>query len=172
MYEEYRLAMEALRASDAALKPPFEDGVFAALAVNFAKKVESDGHTDDGNRPDGWCVITPSGQFDHRRSGHLVLWELKLVLEFPHGSSTFIPSAVVTHSTLSIQQDETQHSMTQYTGGGVFRWIYNGYQSDKDWLVGATEEQLAQRERDRAERWLKGLLLFPKLESVDTIESL
>lgn len=164
--------MDMLYRSDPKLRANFKNSVFAALAINFSNKVDSNGHTDDGNRPDGLCAITPSGKFDHRRSGHLVLWELKLVIEFPRGSTTFILSAIVTHATLPIQQGETHHSMTQYTGGGLFRWIYNGYRSDKDWYAGATKEQLVQREQDRAERWAKGLLLFPTLDSVDNVESL
>lgn len=161
MYNDYRLKMDKLYTSDSTLIKNFKNNVFAALAINCSKHVNSEGHTDNGNRPDGWCAITAVGNFNHRTSGHIVLDELKLIIEFPRGSSVYIPSAIVTHHTIPIQAGETRHSMTQYTGGGLFRWIYNGFCSDKDWLLNATDADLEKREIDRAARWEEGLKFFP-----------
>ena len=35
------------------------------------------------NLPFGYCVVTELGEFDARKGGHLVLWDCKMVIEFP-----------------------------------------------------------------------------------------
>jgi len=60
---------------------------------------------DFGNLPYGWCAITSLGPFDPKRGGHLVLWDLQLVIEFPPGSTILIPSAVLQHSNIPIHQN-------------------------------------------------------------------
>ena len=52
-------------------------------------------HTDPGNLLFGWCAITTLGNFDPTLGGHLVLWDLKLVIEFPLGSTILIPSVTL-----------------------------------------------------------------------------
>ncbi|KAF4586922.1 hypothetical protein EYR40_010939 [Pleurotus pulmonarius] len=44
----------------------------------------------------------------------------------PPGATLLIPSALVQHSNLPIQNGERQYSMTQYSAGGLFRWVRNG----------------------------------------------
>ncbi|KAF7323378.1 hypothetical protein HMN09_00118700 [Mycena chlorophos] len=65
---------------------PFEedDGVFAAATFNFGRAV-SCCHLDFGNLAWGWCAITALGEFDPDLGGHLILWELGLVIRFPPG---------------------------------------------------------------------------------------
>ncbi|KIK51794.1 hypothetical protein GYMLUDRAFT_979975 [Collybiopsis luxurians FD-317 M1] len=46
------------------------------------------------------------GRFDQTRSGQLILWELKLVIDFPHASTILIPSAVITHSNIPIHPND------------------------------------------------------------------
>ncbi|KAJ7727870.1 hypothetical protein B0H14DRAFT_3169419 [Mycena olivaceomarginata] len=63
------------------------------------------------------------------------------------GSSIFIPSAIVRHSNVPIQSHETRSSFTQYTAGGLFRWVRNGFMTDEDFELRASEEQKADRNR-------------------------
>ncbi|KAJ7937906.1 hypothetical protein B0H13DRAFT_1580401, partial [Mycena leptocephala] len=65
--------------------------------------------------------------FDPDFGGHLVLWDLKLVIRFPPGATILIPSAIVRHSNVPIRPDERRCSFTQYTAGGLFRWIRDGF---------------------------------------------
>jgi hypothetical protein len=51
------------------------------------------------------------------------LVEPKLVIEFPPGRSIIIPSACITHGNLPISKLENHISMTQYTAGGLVRWL-------------------------------------------------
>lgn len=38
------------------------------------------------------CAITTLSDYDPKAGGHLVLWDLKLVIEFPPGSTILILS--------------------------------------------------------------------------------
>ncbi|KIY61385.1 hypothetical protein CYLTODRAFT_447726 [Cylindrobasidium torrendii FP15055 ss-10] len=43
------------------------------------------------------------------------------------GVTVFIPSALITHYNLPIAPGETRYSITQYSAGGLFRWVNNGF---------------------------------------------
>ncbi|KAJ7654162.1 hypothetical protein B0H17DRAFT_1214488 [Mycena rosella] len=62
--------------------------------------------------------------------GHLVLWDLKLVIRFPPGSTILILSAILRHSNVLIQANETRYSFTQFTTAGLFCWVDNSFKSD------------------------------------------
>ena len=49
-------------------------------------------------------------------------------LNFPPGSTIFIPSASLEHSNTSIQKEERHYSFTQYTAGRTFWWVDYGFQ--------------------------------------------
>jgi hypothetical protein len=78
----------------------------------------------------GWCFITALGWFNHELGGHLILWDLWLIIEFPPGMAIAIPSAIFGHSDVSIQQDEKPFSIAQYTSAGVFRFVNNGFKTN------------------------------------------
>ena len=56
--------------------------------------------------------------FNPDQGGHLVLWDLKLVIRFLRGSTVIIPSAMVKHSNASVNVYSTRYSITQYSAGG------------------------------------------------------
>jgi hypothetical protein len=84
-------------------------------------------------------------------------------VEFPPGSTIFVPSAIVTHSNTPIQPYERRYLFTQYCAGGIFRFIANGFHSDADFLAQAKKEEKERREVERGRRWERGLVMFPKL---------
>ncbi|KAJ3886728.1 hypothetical protein GG344DRAFT_69418 [Lentinula edodes] len=73
--------------------------------------------------------------------GHLVLWDLGLVIRFPPGSTILFPSSLITHSTIPIQEGETRA---------------NGFQSDKDFLSTAGKENIIEREANGRGDLLRG----------------
>ncbi|KAF8139523.1 hypothetical protein K438DRAFT_1785611 [Mycena galopus ATCC 62051] len=87
-------------------------------------------HVDGLNLAWGWCSITALGNFDADYGGHLVLWDLKLVIRFPAGSTILLPSATLRHSNVGIAEEETRYSFTQFSAAGLFRWVDNGFKSD------------------------------------------
>ena len=116
--------------------------------------------------PSHECSITPIGTFDPKLGGHLVLKELKLIIEFPPSSTILIPSALLTHSNIPIREHETRFSIVQYAAGGLFRWVENGFMKDSEWHKVATADQEEQRQREGSERWSKAAAMFTKLNEL------
>ena len=86
-------------------------GVFPCRTFNLAKQSVSVPHTDHNNLAQGWCSITALGDFSPTLGGHLVLWDLGVVVEFPPNSTILIPSSLIIHSNTPIQPDEVRHSI-------------------------------------------------------------
>ncbi|KAJ7758847.1 hypothetical protein DFH07DRAFT_741523 [Mycena maculata] len=136
--------------------------VFTTATFNFGPSTVTLPHIDFGNLAWGWCCITALGPFDPDFGGHLVLWDLKLIIRFPPGATIFIPSAILRHSNVKIRAHEQRYSFTQFTPAGIFRWVYNGFQTDKDieQSQSTTDEQREQRRADRMRRWEEGVLMY------------
>lgn len=126
-------------------------------------------HTDPGNLPFGWCAITAPGLFDPDLGGHLVLWDLGLVIRFPPGSTILLPSAILRHSNIAIGKDETRYSFTQYTAGGLFRWVEHGFQNEDSFAASLTPKQAQEEAVLRGHRWEKGLGLFSTVEELKSM---
>ncbi|KAJ4475163.1 hypothetical protein C8J55DRAFT_376362, partial [Lentinula edodes] len=133
MHDEYKNAQNTLRGRLPHLPDNFP-GIsdFAAAAFNLGGKVWTFKHQDFLNWPFGWCAITALGTFDPGRTAQLILWELKLVLNFPHGDTVLIPSGVITHSNTPVATGDTRMSFTQYTAGAIFHWVENGCRTEKE----------------------------------------
>lgn len=140
--------------------------VFACSTFNFGPSTVSFPHTDSANLPYGWCPITALGPFDPKKGGHLVLWELQLVIEFPPGSTIMIPSAVIRHSNVPIQKGEERFSFTQYSAGGLFRWVDHGFQKEDEYYSKLKEHEIIEEEEAMRNRWAKGLSLFSTLDEL------
>ncbi|KAJ7680001.1 hypothetical protein B0H14DRAFT_3535987 [Mycena olivaceomarginata] len=111
------------------LKCPFPKSVFACAAFNFGN-VWTFKHRDVCNLPFGWCAVQSLGNFDPHLGGHLVLWDLKLVVEFPAGALILLPSATVAHSNVPVQAGDERVSFTQFTAGGLFRFVDYGFRTE------------------------------------------
>ncbi|KAJ7044746.1 hypothetical protein C8F04DRAFT_941520 [Mycena alexandri] len=143
---------------------PERFSVFTTATYNFGPVTVTLPHIDFGNLAWGWCAITALGNFDPDRGGHLVLWDLKLIIRFPPGSTILLPSAILRHSNLKVGPNETRFSFTQFTPAGIFRWVYNDFRTDKDInsSKATTLEEHECRKRDRASRWREGIKMYSK----------
>ncbi|KAJ6524704.1 hypothetical protein DFH09DRAFT_1095968 [Mycena vulgaris] len=117
-----------------------------AMRRNFAKS--------------GWCAISALGDFDPDLGGHLILWDLRLVIRFPPGSTILLPSALIRHSNVPIRPHEHRSSFVQYTAGGLFRWVRNGFQTDEDWERSASRKEKEERDAESKKRWERGMKMF------------
>jgi hypothetical protein len=140
--------------------------VFTTATFNFGPRTVTFPHIDFGNLAWGWCAITALGWFDANLGGHLILWDLKLIIRFPPGSTILIPSAILRHSNIKIRPWETRFSFTQFTPAAMFRWAYNGCRTDKDVEAKMTPETEAQRREDRMRRWQEGVKMYRVWNSV------
>ncbi|KAJ7496059.1 hypothetical protein B0H11DRAFT_1716026, partial [Mycena galericulata] len=158
----YKHQMRLLHTAAPYLRRLFPEAlsVFAACTFNFGPTTITIPHVDAANLAWGWCCITALGYFDPDLGGHLILWDLNLVIRFPPGSTLMIPSALLRHSNVAIQQGETRYSFTQYSAGGLFRWVNNSHRSDNAFFGSATAGDLEEREAQRAQRWEDGLKKF------------
>jgi len=129
LYAEYRRVIGTLRANHPSLRQNFSNSVYPSITFNLGPKTICFLHRDAKNLAYGICAVTSLGSYDHRKGGHLVLWELKLILEFPPGATILIPSAAISHCNTSIQEGETRYSITQYCAGGLMRWVSYGCRS-------------------------------------------
>jgi hypothetical protein len=114
IYDYYKTVLGALFSSDQSLKWNFRNSIFPCVTINFGPRTVCYPHIDFANLAWGWCAITSLGRFNPDLGGHLVLWDLNLVVRFPPGSTILIPSALFHHSNVQIQfvkQDTPSHNM-------------------------------------------------------------
>ncbi|KAJ7589216.1 hypothetical protein C8J56DRAFT_784543 [Mycena floridula] len=156
MYREYLDTLSGIIADpdNPGLERNFEEKIscFAAATFNLGPQTVSFPHIDTKNWAEGHCLIFVGGDHDHTKGGHIVLWDLGLVIEFPAGCSILLMSAALKHSNVKIQPGETRCSFVQYTAGGLVRWLENGYQSDASILERRNPLEVAAWEERRRNR--------------------
>ncbi|KAJ7236970.1 hypothetical protein C8J57DRAFT_1247470 [Mycena rebaudengoi] len=145
----------------------FVNSVFACATLNFGPATVCLPHIDFANLAWGWCAITALGRFDPDKGGHLILWDLGLIIRFPPGSTVLIPSALLWHSNVNIQPGETRYSFTQYSAGGLFRWEANGFQTDEAFEATAMAEDMELRAAAKETRWRDGMELYSHLDDLN-----
>ncbi|KAJ7884969.1 hypothetical protein B0H13DRAFT_2235324 [Mycena leptocephala] len=148
------------------LKRPFLNGIFSACTFNLGPRTCALGHRDFGNLAFGWCAITAFGDFDYRKGGHLILWDCKLILEFPPGCTILIPSAAIFHSNIPIASHERRFSFTQYTAGGLFRWVEHDFQTEESYFEGQSCEERLEEKELGLQRAREGAAMFSTLEEL------
>jgi hypothetical protein len=99
---------------------PFPRSIFPACTFNLGPATFTFPHRDVRNLSFGICAITSLGQFNPKTGGHLVLFDLKVVLEFPPGATVLIPSAIVEHGNTAIALGERRYSFVQFAAGSLF----------------------------------------------------
>ncbi|KAF9055763.1 hypothetical protein BJ165DRAFT_443639 [Panaeolus papilionaceus] len=113
------------------LKWTFYNTIWLCTTINLGPHVCCLPRRDSLDVPFEWCAITALGDFDYKKGGHLVLHDLKIAIEFPPGSLILIPSALLNYASTLIQPGERRMSFTQICSGGLFRFIENGFRSEK-----------------------------------------
>ena len=154
----YRKLLDALTLRGPTLRQNFPGTSFAAASINFGPQIECYRHCDWGNFSCGQCSVTSLGDYNPDKGGHLVLWDLGLIVRFPPGSVILLPSALVRHSNTPIAPHERRYSFAQYTSGGLFRWAYNGFKLGPRKLVEPGEVQQS--------RWVACVEMFSKLSDL------
>ncbi|KAJ7809608.1 hypothetical protein B0H13DRAFT_1668022, partial [Mycena leptocephala] len=98
--------------------------VFTTATFNFGPRTVTFPHIDFGNLAWGWCAITALGWFDPNLGGHLILWDLKLIICFPPGSTILLPPRFFDTLTSRYAPGKC-FSFTQFTPAAIFRFVYN-----------------------------------------------
>ncbi|KAF8153397.1 hypothetical protein B0H34DRAFT_800603 [Crassisporium funariophilum] len=164
IYEYQKSRVEQLLAYDPKLKRTTPKTIFPTAACNF-RNVSCYKHCDTQNCPFGWCAITALGNFDHTQGGHLILWELKLIIEFPHACTVLIPSATITHSNIPVADGDVRVLITQYCAGSIFRYVDNGFQTDRA-LLEQDKKRYEEAQAAKEHRWKMSLGLLSTLQGL------
>lgn len=146
----------------------FDDDPWTTATINIPvpANVCTYTHRDVLNDAGLVCVVNALGNFDHTKGGHLVLWELGLVLEFPVGCSIIIPSATITHSNCVIEGDNAARaSFVQYLPGGILQYVENGFQTD-GYLKTNNRARYDERTEEKKGRWVESLSRFSKYADI------
>ncbi|KAJ7870832.1 hypothetical protein B0H14DRAFT_3439925 [Mycena olivaceomarginata] len=101
----------------------FASGVFALWAPRLYQQTSSTSLLDG-------VLSKPSADFDPTKGGHLVLWDLKLVVEFPPGALILIPSATLLHSNIPVQPSDTAFPSRNSPLVDLFRYVDDGYRTE------------------------------------------
>ncbi|KAG1742871.1 hypothetical protein EDB19DRAFT_1894853 [Suillus lakei] len=143
LYRHFSHNVKALVERHPHLCMNFTNSIFLATTFNFRPQVATFEHTDPHNVAYGLCDIHALGSFDPKAGGHLILFDLKVVVELPSGSTAHIL--------------ETQFSFTQYFAGSLIRWELR-----------VQDPCLMQKlDREVGKRWEWGLSFFSKLTEVE-----
>ncbi|KAJ2920416.1 hypothetical protein H1R20_g16678, partial [Candolleomyces eurysporus] len=166
LFRFYGTEIGKLFKSQPELQHNFTNSIFPAVSFNCGPVSISLPHRDYNNLSFGLCALTAFGNFDYTQGGHLALHELKLVFEFPSGTTFQIPSAAIKHSNTPIQDGEERYSMAQYAAGGLFRWVAYGNKTAAT-LQSTNAGRRLKESVDMAdgERWRDGLAMYSTTDS-------
>ncbi|KAG6895255.1 hypothetical protein C0992_002339 [Termitomyces sp. T32_za158] len=120
LYKHYHDHLKPLFDDLPYLRRIFPKSVFTAAAFNFGGNVSTKVHRDCMNYAVGWCAIQALGLFDPKNSGHIVLTDLKLIIEFPPGALILIPSATLAHGNLPVAQGKVGYHSRNIVQAGSF----------------------------------------------------
>ncbi|KAI0058287.1 hypothetical protein BV25DRAFT_1811048 [Artomyces pyxidatus] len=161
LYQYYCSTLDLLFNQMPHLRRPFPGSIFTAASFNFGPQTVTYCHVDQANVPFGLCAIAALGDFDPEKGGHVYLWELGLVIEFPSGSIIKLPSGSVHHGNTPIRPHEFRCSFTTYCAGGLFRWVAYGFRTAAAF---ARRDPVGKRRFNASlsTRWRECLNLFSK----------
>lgn len=112
------------------IQPPSHRVNFTGIHLNVpSKENKSATCFDHGDCQDfifSHTAIINGGNFDYRRGGHLVLHDIKVILEFPPGVIIAFPGSMIRHSNVPVAAHEDRVSLSCYNAGGVVRFFDNG----------------------------------------------
>ncbi|KAF8989769.1 hypothetical protein BDZ89DRAFT_1055116 [Hymenopellis radicata] len=138
LFNAYDEVLSFVMNGDESLRRTWASSPFASTTVNFGPRVICDDHVDSQNLPWG------------------------IAIEFPAGASIYLPSALLVHSNVEIQQGERRYSVTSYSSGGLFRWAWNGGRTDEEYDDEfGKEEGKRRRTEHAATAWQDALKYFP-----------
>ncbi|THU91557.1 hypothetical protein K435DRAFT_612038, partial [Dendrothele bispora CBS 962.96] len=121
LYALYSQTIQEYKATDPNFSQPFSNSAFAAATFNMDEETATVEHLNYLNYIFGWCAITALGNFDYKSGSQMILWDLKMVIEFPAGTSMLIPSGYCRHGNTAVVGG-CRYSFTQYSAGGLFRY--------------------------------------------------
>ncbi|KAJ7649151.1 hypothetical protein DFH06DRAFT_1135393 [Mycena polygramma] len=145
---------------------PTDSSVFSAATFELGGPHYRASPSAGQGEPGTWNLLTALGTFQPMRGGHLIVWDLGLVTNFPAGTTILIP-ACLRYSFVKVREGESRYSLLQWSGSGIGRWHRNGRKSDLEFAVKATKKQHDAREQLRAQIFDRALERYPFEDELD-----
>lgn len=123
LYDYYIEHMHPLFEHQLKLRRNFMNSMHPHTIVNFELVTCIFDHIDPANLPFGLWAVTALADFNYQSGEHLVLWDLKVDIEFPPGATILILPLILCHFNIATQLDESQYFFIQYTTGGLSQWV-------------------------------------------------
>ncbi|EIM79862.1 uncharacterized protein STEHIDRAFT_69037, partial [Stereum hirsutum FP-91666 SS1] len=151
----------------------FLRSLWPAVTFNLGRSVFTRIHRDFNNLVWSMCAIYALGDYDPKKGGHLILWDWKLVVEFPPGCAILIPSAAVAHGNIAVRPWEIRKSFTQYCPGGLMRWFRYGCRTEENFEKQDYAGWKAMK-ASAEQRWVEACSMFSTIAGLrkDIIEHL
>ncbi|TFK60097.1 hypothetical protein BDN72DRAFT_779849, partial [Pluteus cervinus] len=173
LYAHFCHRLHHLFEKDKTLQGNFVNSIFPATSFNLGPQSVSLDHTDAGNVGYGLCALASLGNFDSTKGGHLVLFDLGLVVPFPPSTVALLPSGILRHGNTTIQDGEERYSIAQYCAGGLLRWVEYGYKTATTLTAKKSKKSkakgqavLAALNGNHEERVRQALSLFSKVDEL------
>ena len=164
LYKDYDDVLKELSGWSPNVRCNYTGNAFACAALNLGLRTVSFPHHDFANLSWGLCSITALGDYNPDTGGELVLRKAKLVIRFPPGSTFLVSSAMVEHSNTPIGPNERQYSLAQFTAGGLFWFVDNGFQTDEQWRKKASPQEISECLNAQKTRYEIGLSKLHKIK--------
>ncbi|KAJ7294041.1 hypothetical protein C8J57DRAFT_1041480 [Mycena rebaudengoi] len=113
----------------------------------------------------GWRALCVLGDYDKSRE-QLILWEEKCIIAMPTCAMILFPSAFMHYSFTAIRPGETQYHFTQYSHAGLFRFVENGFHSDKVFETTAWRKERNTKEKKIGARMATALGMFSQFSDL------
>ncbi|KAJ6563722.1 hypothetical protein DFH09DRAFT_1082300 [Mycena vulgaris] len=84
-------------------------------------------------------------------------------------TTILIPSAAIFHSNIPVAEGKHRYSFTQYTAGGLFRWVEHGFKTKEEYLEGLSKRERREEQELDKERASEGVGIPPvplKIEAI------
>jgi hypothetical protein len=127
IYNYYWDTLEKVCERIPAIEPSDAQIPFSSYTLNVGVQSCCHMHVDGCNLAGGICLISPYGDYNWRKGGHLILHEPKVAIALPPGSFTLIPSALVSHENVPIASEEERRAFTAFSPANLFQWVENGF---------------------------------------------
>ncbi|KAJ7164823.1 hypothetical protein C8R43DRAFT_878930 [Mycena crocata] len=159
-----------LLAHDPQLRDIFPGSAFHA-AEWFLGSPESAPRLEDLEFVWAWRGTTMLGRYGHRWGGELILWEERKVIELPVGSTFLFPTAFTRYSFTEVRAGESQYAFSQYSLAAPFRYVDNGFKSEKAFEERAWARVREARQRRRDARMTTALSMYSTLSELQEEEA-
>ncbi|KAG6915875.1 hypothetical protein DXG01_009452 [Tephrocybe rancida] len=98
----------------------FQGSTYPAVRFNVGPQTSTvQPYMDCQQECRGLSAMTPIGNYNYKLGGHIVFYELKLIVEVVPGTTLFVPTGLLSYGTMDIQESEERMTITQCFGPGL-----------------------------------------------------